>query len=218
VGASGQGGALGDAHFAPVGAQFEDGPAHAAAEGREHGNRIGLRQTISGPQKQKGFVPTCFWFMTTRKSFATTRKAFGSKTMAFLAAVKAFVTKDNDFASTRKAFVPVCKACLTTRKGRHPGHNVLLHLERLLDQLESPLRQLERPFHQLERLFQQNKSELAVKGVFWPVMSRNLTERVSKWNNATDYPAKGEREFLTTDKTPMERRFFQARGAGVCVD
>ena len=57
-------------------------------------------------------------------------------------------------------------------KGRRPGHNVLLQLERLLDQMESPLRQLERPFHQLERLFQQNRSQLAVKrGCFGPSCS-----------------------------------------------
>jgi hypothetical protein len=134
----------------------------------------------------------------------------------FPAAGKSFVIKDNYFASTRKAFVPARKACLTTRKGRRPGHNVLLQLERLLNQLESPLRQLERPFHQLESLFQQNKSELAAKGVFWPVMFRNLTERVSKWNRH-GLSGKAKRKFLATDETPNERRFFQARGAGNCV-
>jgi hypothetical protein len=143
-------------------------------------------------------------------------KVLWLKTLVFPAAGKSFVIKDNYFASTRKAFVPARKACLTPRKGRRPGHNVLLQLERLLNQLESPLRQLERPFHQLESLFQQNKSELAAKGVFWPVMFRNLTERVSKWNRH-GLSGKAKRKFLATDETPNERRFFQARGAGNCV-
>jgi len=52
-----------------------------------------------------------------------------------------------------KALCSSSQSLSDNSKGRRPGLNVLLQLERPLDQLEKPLRQLERPFHQLESLF-----------------------------------------------------------------